>query len=345
MTEGTPFQRLAASLPQASNVWFKTIARLTRKFVRHTRDDELASAVDDLINTMVQPRDPSQPPSLANRSIARGLALIGASGTGKSASLRRLFEKHPSFRGYLNVKSESMLLWLSAPKPCTVKALGIAILAASGYELDRDTSAHRMFALIPKRLNAMGKVVICIEEFQHVAKDTSSKDQQEVSDALKHLMEVERFTVIISGIDRLRRFIALDEQLDRRLTKVFFEPVGPDGQPEIEDIITAYAEEVGLVVVPDLLKEIVPRLVHAANYAFGTCIEYAILAIAYRKQLGGDNVLNLEDFAAIYGRKSGKPASQNPFIADRWHEIVCRTTDDDAAEAPPPPTTRRKKRD
>jgi hypothetical protein len=40
-----------------------------------------------------------------------------------------------------------------------------------------------------QRLNSMRKIVLCIEEFQHVVHNVSEKDQETVADTLKNLME------------------------------------------------------------------------------------------------------------------------------------------------------------
>src|SRR6202042_3740443 len=104
----------------------------------------------------VQVRDQSELSSFDNRAEGRGLALIGETGVGKTTSLRNYFRNQAVFAGYRDPSSTSPLLWISAPSPCTLIQLGRRILIKSGYPIERDLPAHRLFELVGQRLNAMG---------------------------------------------------------------------------------------------------------------------------------------------------------------------------------------------
>jgi hypothetical protein len=337
-----PIARLRASLPEQFGNQYATIEALRTKFVRTERDGQLAEQMNLLINNAVQCRDPHLPASLDNRIEGKGLALIGPTGVGKTTSLRDFFRNHGVFTGYRDPASMSPLLWLSAPSPCTIIQLGRKILIASGYPLERELPAHRLFEIVGQRLNAMGKIVLAIEEFQHVVHNVPDKDQQAVADILKHLMEVERITVIISGIETLVPFLALDPQLDRRMSKVYFHRLAPADLDKVADMVHAYVEEAGLEIAYSDNDVLFPRLMHASLQAWGLSIENTIAAIAFCKQKG-DATLTKDHFASIYAAKTGKAAPENPFIADRWHEIVCKTAVREANPAGPPAATERGK--
>ncbi|MET4085624.1 TniB family NTP-binding protein [Bradyrhizobium sp. S3.5.5] len=337
-----PIARLRATLPEQFGNQYGTIEALRTKFVRTEREGQLAEQMNLLINNAVQCRDPNLPPSLDNRIEGKGLALIGPTGVGKTTSLRDFFRNHAVFSGYRDAASASPLLWLSAPSPCTIIQLGRKILIASGYPLERELPAHRIFEIVGQRLNAMPKIVLAIEEFQHVVHNLSEKDQQAVADILKHLMEVERITVIISGIETLLPFLALDPQLDRRMTKVYFHRLTPTDTPKVADMVHAYAEEAGLEIAYSDEEVLFPRLMHASLQAWGLSIENTISAIACCKQKG-DTTLTKDHFASVYAAKTGKAVPENPFLADRWHEIVCKTAVHEADAAGPPLATERGK--
>jgi hypothetical protein len=336
-----PIARLRESLPQKLTAQYCTIETLRVKFVRTEREVRLADEMNLLINNAVQCRDPSLPPSLENRAEGRGLALIGPTGVGKTTSLRDFFMNHAVFAGYRDPASSSPLLWISAPSPCTLIQLGRRILIKSGYPLERELPAHRLFELVGQRLNAMGKIVLAIEEFQHVVHNVPEKDQETVADVLKNLMETERITLILSGVETLLPFLALDPQLDRRVTKIFFPRLTPADLDLVADMVHAYVEEAGLQIAYADGEDLFARLAHASLYALGLSIENTISAIAYCKGKG-DATLNREHFATIYAAKSGKAAPENPFLAERWHEIVCKTSVEEANAAGPQSATERK---
>jgi hypothetical protein len=336
-----PIARLRESLPQELTTQYSTIETLRVKFMRTEREVRLAEEMNLLINNAIQCRDPSLPPSLENRAEGRGLALIGPTGVGKTTSLREFFTNHVVFAGYRDPASMSPLLWISAPSPCTLIQLGRRILIKSGYPLERELPAHRLFELAGQRLNAMGKIVLAIEEFQHVVHNVPEKDQETVADVLKNLLETERITLILSGVETLLPFLAFDPQLDRRLTKVFFPRLTPADLDLVADMVHAYVEEAGLQVAYADSEDLFARLAHASLYALGLSIETTISAIAYCKRKG-DATLTRDHFASVYAAKSGKSAPDNPFLAERWHEIVCRTSVAEANASGPPLATERK---
>jgi hypothetical protein len=332
--------RLRDSLPPEFSAQYSAIETLRLKFMRTDRETRLAEEMNLLINNAVQCRDPSLPPSLENRVEGRGLALIGPTGVGKTTSLRDYFKNHAVFAGYRDPASPSPLLWISAPSPCTLIQLGRRILIKSGYPLERELPAHRLFELVGQRLNSMGKIVLCIEEFQHVVHNVSEKDQETVADTLKNLMETERLTLILSGVETLVPFIALDPQLDRRMTKVHFRRLTPEDFDLVADMVHAYVEEADLQIAYTDSDDLFARLVHSSLYALGLSIENTIGAIAYCKRKG-DQTLTREHFASVYAAKTGQCAPENPFVAERWHEIVCRTSVKEANPAGPPSPTAR----
>ncbi|WP_076860217.1 TniB family NTP-binding protein [Bradyrhizobium mercantei] len=334
--------RLRASLPSEFRAQYDTIETLRKKFIRTDRETALEKEMNLLINNAVQCRDPDLPPSLENRMEGRGLALIGPTGVGKSTSLKDLFKRHAEFSSYREVTSTSPLLWMSAPSPCTLIQLGRRILIKSGYPLERELPSHRLFELVGERLNAMGKIILCIEEFQHVVHNVSLRDQLTTADSLKNLMETDRITLILSGVETLLPFLALDPQLDRRLTKVPFRRLTLADLDLIADVVHAYVEEAGLQIAYSDGDALFARLTHASLYALGLTIENTISAIAYCK-VKGDSALTRDHYADVYAAKAGKGAQDNPFLAERWFEIACRTSVEEADVAGPPPATTRGK--
>ncbi len=316
--------RLRDTLPTELTTQFDVLERMKAIFLPTTREAELAHAMNLLIHNAVQAKNPSLPLSLENRSEGKGLVVIGPTGVGKTTSLRHFFDNHAAFAGYRDPAGASPLLWISAPSPCNIVQLGRRILVKSGYPLERELPAHRLFELVGQRLNSMGKIFLFIEEFQHVVHNVPLRDQEIVADTLKNLMETERISLILSGVETLTPFIALDPQLDRRLTKVNFRTLVPQDHDLLADMVHAYAEEGGIPVVYSDREALFARLAHASLYALGLAIEMTIAAIAHCMR-NGQSSLTRDHFAAVYAAKTGQDAPNNPFLAERWNEVICRT--------------------
>lgn len=155
-------------------------------------------------------------------------------------------------------------------------------------------------------------------------------------------MESEHISLFLTGVETLLPFVGLDLQLDERLAKFYFKKLDPQQQNLLMDMVHVYADATGLEVAYSDGDALFARLSHASLHAFGLAIETTINAIedCLRKD---ERTLTREHFACAYAAKSGRPALDNPFLADRWHEIVCKTHVEEANELGPPPAAKRGK--
>ena len=204
---------------------FTIMETIRAKFLKTNRDIHLATAMEQLIANAVQREDTSLPPSFENRGRGSGLVLIGPTGVGKSKSLERYFSQHPVLNGYSDPASGSPLVSVSVPSPCTSMQLARALLRATGYVLERDMAAHRLWEKAFDRLQAMRKFIVHFDEMQHVVHNMPEKDLQQMADTLKNAMYNRRITLIVSGVATLVPFIQHDAQLFRRLAILPFEGI------------------------------------------------------------------------------------------------------------------------
>ncbi|MFK4724622.1 hypothetical protein ABIE89_005722 [Bradyrhizobium niftali] len=337
-----PLQRLREALPAEVARHFDRIEEIKSKFIPTPWQPDLVKAIDAVVTNAVQRKNPNLPLTLDNRADTKGLVVIGPTRSGKSRAFRQYFDHHPVFAGYSDPSSASPLLWMSVPSPCTIVQLGRSILTASGYPLERDLPAHRVFEMARNRLREMSKSFLYIEELQHSTHDVPLKEQLNVCDALKTLMESEHIALFLTGVETLLPFVGLDPQLDERLAKFYFRKLVPQQQELLTDMVHVYAEATGLDVAYSDDDALFARLSHASLHAFGLSIETTINAIAdcLRKD---EKTLTREHFACAYAAKSGRTALDNPFLADRWHEIICKTHVEEANELGPPAATERDK--
>lgn len=320
---------------------FMTMEVIRAKFLPTQRDEFLATAMQTLLASAVQRENVELPPSFENRGRGSGLALIGPTGVGKSRSLERLFDKHPALRGYENPASRSPLISVAVPSPCTSMQLARALLRATGYSVERDLPAHRLWELAFDRLHNMKKFIVHFDEMQHVVHNMPAKNLQEMADTLKNAMYARRITIILSGVETLMPFIQYDSQLFRRLRIVPFEKVTCETHFEIEHAVTTYAKAANLEAKlggdASETADFIARLSHASLNAYGYAIVLTHLAIEYALQSGYDRLVP-EHFATAFARKSGFSADRNPFVAPNWHGIDCSKIFVEMKITPPPDT-------
>ena len=337
-TGSDPVARMHAMLSEAHPHEFTVMEGLRIKYKKTARDTILAEAINRLLGAAVQRVDLTAPPGFKNRARGSGLAIIGPTGVGKSRALERFFDKHPVLQGYHDPASRSPLITVSAPSPCTSMTLARLVLRTSGYPIERDLPAHRLWEMVWDRLDYLQKFILHIDELQHVVQHISEKERQDIANLLKHGMHERRISLIISGVDDLKPFLDFDSQLLRRLTIKPFAPIGPESIGDVETMVEGYAKAAGLTLdlEEDLLRpDFHLRLAHAAMDAFGYAIVVTHMAIEVALN-EKSTVLTREHFATMFAQKTSTAADRNPFIAPQWHAIDCSILFP-KKEVPPPP--------
>lgn len=310
---------------------FTIMESIRAKFLPTKRDATLAESLALKISAAVARKDDTLPPSFENRGAGSGLALIGETGVGKSRSLARFFGKHSVLRGYADPTSRSPLISITVPSPCTSMQLARALLRATGYGVERDLPAHRLWEMAFERLHNMKKFIVHFDEIQHVVHNMPAKELQQMADTLKNAMDEHRITLILSGVETVRPFLQFDKQLLRRFHIVPFEKLTRENHGDIAHVVETYAKAANLEVKfgerkgvnPAAVKaDFIARLVQAAFDAYGYAIVLTHLAIEHALR-GGRTHLVPEDFATVFARKSGFGADRNPFVAPAWIDIDC----------------------
>lgn len=339
-----PVALLYASASEAKN--FAIMEKLRASFLQGRRDLNLAESMASLIANAVQREDTELPPSFENRGRGSGLVLIGPTGVGKSKSLEQYFKEHPVLRGYEDPASPSPLVSIEVPSPCTSVQLARALLRATGYVIERDLPAHRLWEKAFDRLQQMRKFIVHFDEMQHVVHNMPDKDLQQMADTLKNAMYARRITVVLSGVATLEPFIQHDPQLFRRLTIVPFKGITPDKHADIKKMIVKYSEAAGLAKIENSdvdTDDFISRLSHAALNAYGYSIVLTHLAIENALRRGHDR-LAVDHFSTIFIAKTGFTAERNPFKADEWYNIKCEKMFEKTEELPQDSPTSRKRK-
>jgi guanylate kinase len=291
----------------------------------------------------VQREDVTLPPSFENRSRGSGLVLVGPTGVGKSKSLERYFNQPPVLNGYADSASQSPLVTVAVPSPCTSMQLARALLRATGYTLERDMPAHRLWEKAFDRLQHMRKFIVHFDEIQHVVHNMPDKDLQQMADTLKNAMYNRRITLILSGVDTMNKFITFDPQLFRRLTVFPFSGITSEAHSDVRKMVITYTRAAELA---DFNKsaidtsDFIERLSHAALNAYGYSIVLTHLAIEHALEKNARS-LTLDDFSTVFARKTSFSADRNPFIAPNWDTIDCKKMFEERNEDTPESPTKR----
>ena len=299
----------------------RTVSDLRARFVAHDRHVDLCREFDILLHR--------RRADLATGRIdeARGIAVVGNSGSGKSTAIARLFCRHPDIRCLEPDRVEADVASFLVPSPATLKSVGLACLTGLGYPLRRDRTAMIVWELVQNHLHQRRVLFLHLDEVQDLHVNRSKGEIQAVVNTLKSLMQNALWPtgLILSGTMALKALINLDPQLSRRLSPIAFAPISltTHGR-DVRAVVGGYAEAAGLPIEEDALgHEFLERLIHAGANELGLAIEIVVAAIE-EALLGGQASLDRGAFVRAFRRRSGAVDALNPFLSEDWRAVDAR---------------------
>lgn len=293
------------------------------------RDRLLEAELDNLVDAFLLSQDAldGDPKRRVGRlREGRALTVVGGPGTGKSRTLDRHFMKREEFAGYGNPSADSILISVTAPSPCTLRLLGMSVLAALGYQTSRHLKENVVWDLVHHQLELRGVHFLHIDELQHVLQSRNDLEIAKVQDTLKGLMQHRQWPIwlILSGLPGIATMLSGDGQIWRRTRHVTFEDLALERDaPLVRRVVSFYGSEKAALSIENLADdEFIARLLHAAIYRFGIVIELVQDAIRHAL-LSGSDALGVEHFAAAFAARTGCLPDRNVFTADTldWHLI------------------------
>lgn len=257
---------------------------------------------------------------------AHGLALSGASGTGKSAAITQLLKRsrqHLDRAGH----EDLTIVSLRVPSPATLKLVGLSLLRALGFQISSERQAWYIWDLVRHHLRERRVLFVHLDEAQDLASRGTRHELNAVAAMLKTLMtdDIWPVGIILSGTTELEGILNHDPQLARRMQTIYFGPLSSIGHAnDVLDLVEAYCERGTLSVGDDVgATELAERLIHAAANQFGLVIELTLAAIE-QAYLGAASSLVRMHFAQAYAHRSGSDDAFNPFIVQDYHRIDTR---------------------
>ena len=257
---------------------------------------------------------------------ARGIVVVGQSGSGKSTAIRELVRKSKSLLQTDTKQEHCEFIGLQVPSPATMKFVGAATLRALGYPYSGDKQGPAIWDQVKVQLKIRQTCFLHLDEAQDLARYQTDKERQSVVNTLKSVMENSYWPtgLILSGMPDLKKIVNQDPQLARRLY-----PVEIGRLHAIRDVtpvlgtIQQYAAKAKIETLTSVRNEsFAQRLMHAADYEFGLMAEITVQA--FSKALLSDGYeakLGAHHFADVFYERSAAIDALNPFIAEDFARI------------------------
>lgn len=253
---------------------------------------------------------------------SRGVAVLGKSGAGKSASVENalselgLYETKPG-----DASRPFLIVELSAK--ASLRAVGADTLTEFGWEaLSRD-NAQTIWKKAMGYMRDLETFILVLDEIQHV-RSAGKDDRESLTSFLKTLVlpRPKAIIPIVVGMSTFTEVLHSDDQLRRRYTQVNLRNLDPaiDLNKAIKSLNQyAIAAEIGLGSCVRT-TEFAARLLHASRYSFGEMCAYCRAGI--KQAMSDDSTeVRTEHFQDAYRLKTDCLPALNPFIATDFPNI------------------------
>lgn len=257
---------------------------------------------------------------------ARGIVLVGQSGSGKTTAIRELIRNNNSLLQTDPTRDICEFFSLQVPSPATMKFVGAATLRTLGYPFSGDKQGPAIWDQVKVQLKLRQTCFLHLDEAQDLARYQTDKERQSVVNTLKSVMENSLWPtgLILSGMPDLKKIVNQDPQLARRLYPVEIGRLHAvrDVEPVL-DIVQKYAARARIGTQFCVCgEEFAQRLMHAADYEFGLMAEITVQALS--KALFSDGFearLQIRHFADVFFDRSAAIDALNPFAAEDFARI------------------------
>lgn len=299
-------------------------ARLTwldDRYLRNARDSAFEEGLREIMKVDAGGNIVPQPVRDPLTGETKGFAVIGNSGDGKSAMIRRNLARLHGFRER-NGENDGNYLRVIVPPEATIKSLATDLLAKMGYtKVASSAKAHELWKMVRHRLILCGISLLWIDEAHHLLRAGAGRDLVGALQALKNLMQEESgVAVIASGIPKLREGLLTDPETTRRFEWQWLRPVRSNGDDaaNILRFVAACCKQVGLLPPAD--PNFAERLIFAAHEGLGLSLDLAKKSMR-RALIAGDRQLTLDHARRTWELQHPEHDGLGPFAAIAWPDL------------------------
>ncbi|MFW2588547.1 TniB family NTP-binding protein [Sagittula sp. SSi028] len=292
-------------------------AWLTNRYIKLDRDVALEEQIAGLFKMGDDDARTAEPMIDSLTGETRGMMVVGNSGSGKSALLRRTLRSS----GVLSIagrETEGNTLYLTVPPEATIKALATSIAEATGYpKVSSRAKSYETWSIARHRLGERGIGLLVIDEAHHLMRRGSGKDVEGAIQTMKSLLQGEHpVAVIIAGVQKLPDAIMEDPETDSRFPK-FELPRLLEGSKDAASFargIQTCARALGLQMPED--GTLTDRILFAEAGSMGRSVRLA-KNIMMNVLMDGRSQIRLQDAHRAFAMRYGS-FPQSPFDAYEW---------------------------
>lgn len=301
-------------LPCDPNDASASVEWLRKRYMKNIRDQIFNEALEEILETDREGQLTASPQRIGLIKETRGVLVIGHTGDGKTALIRRNLTRHHCI-GLSEGFEPGKALYLRVPPEATLKGVATDILTKTGYGKVNDRiRTSVVWDMATHRLATRGITILWLDEAHHMLRET--KEVASVLRRMKSLMQGETsLALIISGIKFLDDKIQTDPETSERFSRVLLGPIRSEQERrDLRMFIERCCSFVDLTPVVD--PDLVARLEFATHGSIGRSIEFCLSAI-HRALRRGDKKLTLEDFRRGFDLKRGF-SDDGPFDPEDW---------------------------
>jgi type II secretory pathway predicted ATPase ExeA len=190
-------------------------------FIQHSDTRRVACLIENAVSEFLAAKE------LGYKHDARGIVILGRSGTGKTASVQHALAN-------LGLPATSVgdsprhQLFVPLRDDVTLRRLRMLISLEFGWTPKARESAEEIWQYVTQYIDRLQSHIIVLDEIQHV-RAAGPKDKKSMRDALKSLVQPHRGQVvpILIGMPEFEELLNSDQQFKRRYSVVHMTTLDP----------------------------------------------------------------------------------------------------------------------
>ena len=178
---------------------------LKDRYWKFGEEDTLADHLFDLYEVDDEGQMTAEPCRDPLTGETKGLMVLGASGNGKTALLKRALRADPVLTEF-KIDQGGNTLFITVPPEATIKKLAEIILEKTGYvSVDAKIRAADAWEIARHRFGLVGIKTVVIDECHHILRSGSGRDVLGAIQSLKHIMQSDPgVALVIAGVSSLK---------------------------------------------------------------------------------------------------------------------------------------------